>query len=364
MKIKDIAFFLEEYAPLSLQESYDNSGLLIGSHDNIITKALITLDVTDAVMDEAIAEKCDLIIAHHPLIFKGIKSLTGNNYVEKLIVKAIKNDIFIYAIHTNLDNLRNGVNGILAEKLGLANAKILSVNNKGLKKLVTFCPVDHADKVRNAMFGAGAGHIGNYDNCSYHVSGEGTFRGMEGSDPFVGKTGDLHFEKELRIETIVPDFNMGKVVHAMLTAHPYEEVAYDIYSLDNPDVRIGAGMIGDLQEETDPVAFLTHVKSVLNSKTIRHSPYIDRKIKKVAICGGSGSFLIHKAFNAGADIFITGDITYHDFFNYNGRMIIADAGHYETEQFTKELLHTVLKENFPTFALLISRTVTNPVNVI
>jgi len=364
MKIKDITTFLEEYAPLSLQEPYDNSGLLIGTESQTISKALITLDVTDAVMDEAITEKCNLIIAHHPLIFKDIKSLTGKNYVEKLIVKAIKNDISIYAIHTNLDNVWKGVNGMLAEKLGLTNTKILSVNDKGLKKLVTFCPVEHANKVRKAMFDAGAGYIGNYDNCSYNITGEGTFRGMEGTEPFVGKKGALHFEKEIRIETIVPDYKTGKVIQAMLAAHPYEEVAYDIYSLDNSDARIGAGMIGELQKETDPVTFLKHIKSILNSKIIKHSPPVDRKIKRIAICGGSGSFLIHRAFSAGADIFITGDVKYHDFFEYNGQMIIADAGHYETEQFTKELLHTVLKEKFPTFALLISQAVTNPVNII
>ncbi len=364
MKLKDITNFLEDYAPLSLQESYDNSGLLIGLPEAEINKAIITLDITNEVIDEAIDSKCELVIAHHPLIFKGLKSLTGKNYVEKLVVKAIKNDIAIYAIHTNLDNIQDGVNSILAEKLGLKNTSILVSSNNGFKKLVTFCPVKHAEKVREAMFNAGAGHIGNYDSCSYNLIGEGSFRGLEGADPFVGIKGEIHFEKEIRIETIVPDFKIGKVIQAMKTAHPYEEVAYDVYPLDNKNTAIGAGMIGELATEMQAKDFLLHLKKILNCKVIRFNSLIDRKIKKVAICGGSGSFLIESAFRSGADIFVTGDVKYHDFFDHQGKMIIADAGHYETEQFTKELLHAILKENFPNFALLISSTVTNPVNVL
>ena len=364
MKLKDITKFLEDYAPLSLQESYDNSGLLLGLPEAEINKAIITLDITNEVIDEAIDSKCELIIAHHPLIFKGLKSLTGKTYVEKLVVKAIKNDIAIYAIHTNLDNIQDGVNGILAEKLGLKNTSILVSSNNGFKKLVTFCPVKHAEKVREAMFNVGAGHIGNYDSCSYNLMGEGSFRGLEGANPYVGSKGEIHFEKEIRIETIVPDFKIGKVIHAMKAAHPYEEVAYDVYPLDNKNTAIGAGMIGELVTEMQAKDFLLHLKEMLNCNVIRFNSLIDRKIKKVAICGGSGSFLIESAYRSGADIFVTGDVKYHDFFDHQGKMIIADAVHYETEQFTKELLHAILKENFPNFALLISSTVTNPVNVL
>lgn len=364
MKLKDISTCLEKYAPLSLQETYDNSGLLIGSYDQVINKTLIALDVTEAVLNEAIENKCELIVAHHPLIFKGIKSLTGKNYVEKLIIKAIKNNIAIYAIHTNLDNVKNGVNGILADKLSLKKIKILSIKGNVLKKLVTFCPVDHAEKVRNAMFNAGAGHIGNYDSCSYNLYGEGSFRALAGTKPFVGKKGEVHFEKETRIETIIPEYNIVAIINALLEAHPYEEVAYDIYPLDNTNKEVGAGMIGEISNETEPMEFLKQLKSTLNCDAIRHNSFINRKIKKVAICGGSGSFLINQAFRAGADIFITGDVKYHDFFELDGKMVIADAGHYETEQFTKELIHSVLKENFPNFALLISQVVTNPVKII
>lgn len=364
MKLKDITNYLEVYAPLKLQEAYDNSGLLIGSVDQEINKAMITLDVTDDVLQEAITKRCEFIIAHHPLIFKGLKSLTGKNYVEKLVVKAIKNNIAIYAIHTNLDNVRNGVNGILAEKLGLINTRILEAKRGSLKKLVTFCPVQQTDTVRDAMFNAGAGHIGEYDSCSFNLEGEGTFKALKGAEPFVGQKGELHFEKETRIETIVPEFRLNDVINAMLAAHPYEEVAYDIYPLGNANLTTGAGMIGELPKEMDAKEFLLSLKETLNSKVIKYNSSIDRKIKKVAICGGSGSFLIDSAFRSGSDLFITGDVKYHDFFEHQEKMIIADAGHYETEQFTKELLYAILKEKFPNFALLISSTVTNPVNVL
>lgn len=363
MIIKEICRLLEKQASLSLQESYDNSGLLIGNYNSEVNKALITLDVTEDVLAEAIRENCNLVISHHPVIFKGIKKLTGSSLTEKLITIAIKNDIAIYAIHTNLDNVNTGVNAILAEKLGLKNLKILSPRYGNLKKLVTFCPTDHADKVRKAIFEAGAGQIGDYDSCSYNIEGKGSFRGLDGTNPFVGKKGEIHFEEELRIETIVPDFLIKQVLTAMINAHPYEEVAYDIYPLDNANENTGAGMIGELKHEMHGTDFLTHVKKVLGSKALRHSQVTDGKIKKVAICGGSGSFLIDKAFNAGAKAFITGDVKYHDFFEYHGQMTIIDAGHYETEQFTKELIHSFLKEKIPTFALLISRVDTNPVNV-
>lgn len=363
MLIKEICQILEANAPLSLQESYDNSGLLIGSAYAEIECALITLDVTEAVLEEAIKENCQLVIAHHPLIFKGIKKLTGSTLTEKLITKAIKNDIAIYAMHTNLDNVASGVNAMLAEKLGLVNNKILSPVKGKLKKVVTFCPTNHTDTVREAMFHAGAGHIGDYDSCSYNIAGKGSFRALEGTNPYVGKKGEIHFEEEMRIETIVPDFLVKKVLSAMLDAHPYEEVAYDIYPLDNENLETGAGMIGELKEETNGVDFLTHVKKVLGAAALKHSPLIDKAIKRVAFCGGSGAFLIHKAYQSGADAFITGDVKYHDFFDYHGQMTIIDAGHYETEQFTKELILSILKEKIPTFALLISRVNTNPVNV-
>ena len=362
MKIAQITAALEEIAPLNLQESYDNSGLLIGSNDQLINKALITLDVTEAVIDEAISKNCELIIAHHPMIFKGIKKLTGGNLTERLIVKAIKNDIAVYAIHTNLDNVSQGVNKKLAEKLGIHNLQILQTGKSELKKLHVFSPLAHFEKVRTAMFEAGAGHIGNYSDCSFNTAGSGSFKALSGSDPFVGEQGKLHEEEEIRIETIVAAYRVSAVVKAMIKAHPYEEVAYDIYPLSNSDPTTGAGMIGELKQEEAASVFLKKVKQSLGTPYLRHNPFIQRQVKKVAICGGSGSFLIDAAYRAGADIFITGDIKYHDFFEYQDEMTIVDAGHFETEQFTKDLLYDILKEKFPNFALQISGIETNPVS--
>lgn len=361
MKIREIISFFEEKAPAELQESYDNSGLLVGEPNNEISKALISLDVTNEILDEAINQKCNLIISHHPLIFKAIKKLTGGNLTERLIVKAIKNDIAIYAIHTNLDNVSNGVNSILAKKLGINNPEILLPSNSRLNKIVCFCPISHADKVKQSMFNAGAGKIGNYDNCSFNIEGTGSFRALEYANPFVGNIGKTHYEKEIRIETIVPDFKTSGVIKSMIIAHPYEEVAYDIYQLENKSTLTGAGMIGELNEEMEIIDFLHLVKNKLNAQFIKHNKLLKRKVKKIAICGGSGSFLINTAHRKNADIYITGDIKYHEFFEHQGEMTIVDAGHYETEQFTKELIHSFLNEKFPNFAVQISETITNPV---
>ena len=362
MLLNTITKELESIAPLDLQESYDNSGLLIGKTDLEISAVLITLDITEEILQEAISKKCNLIIAHHPLIFKGLKSLTGRNSIERIVENAIKNDIAIYAIHTNLDNVNNGVNDILSQKLGLMNTQILSVKTGLLRKLVTFCPIDHAEKVRESIFKAGAGQIGNYDSCSFNASGEGTFRGSENSNPFIGEKGKLHFEKEIRIETIYPVYNEKAILTALLEAHPYEEVAYDIYPLANNFNQVGAGMIGELKTMVDEEEFLHQVKKITGSGCIRHSALTGKKIGKVAICGGSGSFLISQALKQNADIFITGDVKYHDFFNGEGKMLIADVGHFESEQFAKELIYSILMKKFPTFAVQISETNTNPVN--
>ena len=362
MKIKQITSFLEEFAPLAMQESYDNAGLLIGYPDEEINSALITLDVTDEILNEATANGHKLIIAHHPVIFKGLKKLTGSNLTEKLVIKAIKNNIAVYAIHTNLDNMFKGVNARLAEKLGLINLKILQPGGSDLKKIVVFCPVKYADSVRNAMFNAGAGHIGKYDNCSYNTNGEGTFRALEGANPFVGETGKTHVENEIKIETVVPSFKLNGVVKAMLAAHPYEEVAYDIFTLSNKQTATGAGMIGELKKEMPVVDYLKKIKKSLNAEALKYNHPIGRPVKKVAFCGGSGSFLIETAFKAGADLFISADLKYHDFFEHLNQMTIVDAGHYETEQFTKELLYEIITEKFTNFALQISETTTNPVS--
>jgi len=362
MTIKELTQKIEALAPLSLQESYDNAGLIIGEHNTKIEGALITLDVTEEVMQEAIEKGCNLIIAHHPLIFKGIKKLNSKNMVERLIVQAIKSDIAIYAAHTNLDNVHLGVNAMVAEKLGLINTSILAPKDQILKKLVTFCPIDYAEKVRTAIFKAGAGHVGNYDSCSFNAVGEGTFKANQGTDPFVGEVGDLHTEKEIRIESVFPVYLKNQIVSAMLEAHPYEEVAYDIYSIENSYNNVGAGMVGGLENPEDTMEFIARIKKVFGTGCIRHTKIVKERISKVALCGGSGSFLLQDAIASGADIFITGDMKYHEFFEADDKIIVADVGHYESEQFTKELLMNFINKNNTTFAVRNSEVNTNPIS--
>ena len=362
MKIKDITNYLEKIAPLSYQESYDNSGLITGNKENELTGVLITLDTIEEVIEEAVEKGTNLIISHHPVIFKGLKKITGRNYVERSIIKAIKNDIAVYAIHTNLDNVHTGVNAMLCEKLNLQNCKILKPVKNELRKLVTFIPEDRTEQVRKAIFEAGAGHIGNYDNCSFTVSGSGTFKAGENTDPYVGKKNQIHFENENRIETIYPKHLEYKIIDALLKSHPYEEVAYDIYPLENVYDKVGAGMTGELEEATDALTFLKQMKNILKTKMIKHTKLSDKPIKKVALCGGAGSFLLYEAIKQKADIFISGDFKYHDFFDADNKIIIADPGHYETEQYTKELIYDILKKNFNNFACFLSEINTNPIN--
>ncbi|HBX50489.1 MAG: Nif3-like dinuclear metal center hexameric protein [Bacteroidetes bacterium RIFOXYA12_FULL_35_11] len=362
MKIKEITKLFESVAPLSYQESYDNCGLQIGNPDAEIKAVLLTIDVTEEVVDEAISIGANLIIAHHPLIFAPLKKITGANYVERSILKAIKNDIAIYAAHTNFDSITGGVNSKICEKLELKNCSILSPVSGELKKLVFFVPVDYAQKVREAIFTAGAGQIGNYDMCSFNIEGNGTFRAGAGAEPFTGKIGMLHSEAETRVETIFPKAIQGAVLNALLHSHPYEEVAYDIYPLDNKYKKIGMGMIGKLEQETDTRVFLEKLKNVFLIKSLKHSAIHKKTINKIAVCGGSGSFLIKQAISANADIFITGDVKYHNFFDAENKIIIVDAGHFETEQFTKEIFYDLLIKNFNTFAVHFSEKNINPIN--
>ena len=362
MQLKDIIHCIETIAPLPLQESYDNSGLLTGHPSDTVKSALITLDVTEAVIDEAIKGGFDLIIAHHPLIFKPLKKINGYNEVERCVIKSIKNNIALYAAHTNLDNSDAGVNARLCSEIGLSRTSILSPIAGNLRKLVIFVPESHAEKVQQAIFSAGAGHIGKYDSCSFNVSGKGTFRALEGADPFVGNIGAMHTESEIRIETIVPVWLENKVLSAAKEVHPYEEVAWDSYPLTNQALNTGSGMLGFFDEPLTESAFINLLKEKLNVPVIKCSPFTNRKINKVAVCGGSGNFLIGDAIKAGAEVFVTGELKYHDYFLAEGRILLVEAGHYETEQFTKELLYQIVKEKFPTFALQISMINTNPVN--
>lgn len=362
MLLKQITQYIESVAPLAFQESYDNAGLIIGNPNDEISGALISLDITEDVLDEAILKELNLVICHHPIVFSGIKKLNGKNYIERCVAKAIKNDIAIYAAHTNLDSVFGGVNSKICEKLELQHCRILAPTSNFLKKLVTFVPTEQAEQVRLALFEAGAGHIGNYDSCSFNLGGDGTFRGNDQTNPFVGKRNQLHTEKEIRIETIFPKHIQSKVIQALLKAHPYEEVAYDIYSLDNDFSQAGIGMIGELSAPMDELDFLRKIKETFHCQVVKHTELLGKPIKKVAVCGGSGSSFLNKAIAEKADIFISGDFKYHQFFDAEKQIIVADIGHYESEQFTKEVFYELLTKNFPRFALHLSAINTNPVS--
>ncbi len=361
MSVDEIISVIEDFAPLSLQEPYDNAGLLVGEREQVVEGALLCLDVTEEVIDEAIRKGAGLVIAHHPVIFGGLKKLTGSNFTERVVLKAVRGNISIYAAHTNIDSVWGGVNSRISAKLGLKNPEILSPADGILRKLVVFVPKDHAAKVRESVFKAGAGHIGEYDNCSFNLEGEGSFRGSEDSDPFAGKKGDIHFEKEIRVETIFPGFLEKRIIESMIRAHPYEEVAYDIYPLKNRWDRAGMGMAGDLERDTDAVEFLNKLKGIFGVKTIRHSKLPQKQIKRVALCGGSGSSLIDAARKSGADIYVSGEFRYHDYFEAGEGMMIADIGHYESERFTIEIFYELLTKKFPNFAVHFSDANTNPI---
>ena len=361
MKIVDLIAVIEKYAAPELQEDYDNAGLITGNQYWDCQAVLCTLDVTMETVREAKECNCNLIIAHHPIIFRGLKRINGNTYVEQVVIEAIKNDIGIYAAHTNLDNILLGVNGMMAKKLGLGNISVLQPKHKMLRRLITFAPIDKAEQVRNGVFAAGAGHIGKYSECSFNSNGTGTFKANEGADPYVGEIGERHHESETKIEIVYPFYLENQVVKALKHHHPYEEVAYDIFSMDNVHFGIGAGIIGELNQPKDEKDFLKFIKETFMAEGIRHTDLLGKPIKKVAVCGGAGSFLIKKAAQMGADIYITADVKYHEFFDAQGKLVVADIGHYESEQFTVELIHDLLVEKFPTFAVLKTRVNTNPV---
>ena len=362
MKIQDITSFLENIAPGHLQESYDNTGLITGDPQWECTGVLTSLDATEAVVAEAIEKKCNLIVAHHPIIFSGLKKITGRNYVEKTVIAAIKNDIAIYAIHTNLDNLIMGVNGKIADVLGLVNRQILQPKKGLVRKLSVFVPEEHAEKVRQAIFEQGGGQIGNYSECSFNTTGEGTFKAGAGANPFVGKIGERHTEKEVRVELVFQHWNESAIIKAMLQAHPYEEVAYDISTLDNKYAAIGSGLVGDLTEPLQELDLLEKIKQVFKLQVVKHTGLTGKMVKKVALCGGAGSFLIKAAAASGADFYITSDIKYHEFFDAENKLVIADIGHYESEQYTIDLLFDILKEKFTNFAVQKTGVKTNPVH--
>ena len=361
MKIKEITDYLEGLAPLSTQEDYDNCGLLVGSHNDSVSSILICLDSTPEIVDEAIEKGCDMIIAHHPIIFKGLKKLNGKNYIEQTVIKCIKHGIALYAIHTNLDNYLHGVNRDIGIRLGLENLKILRPKQNGLFKLVVYTPVEAEENLITALFNAGAGNIGNYSECSFSTEGIGTFKPNEGSNPFSGDIGNRSSDKERKLEFLVEHSILDKVLAVMNDFHPYEEVAHDIIQLGNKNQHLGSGMIGELSVPLDEMDFLKKVKNTFGCGAIRYTELKGGKIKKVAFCGGSGSFLLQDAIRQGADIFITGDFKYHEFFDADKQLVIADIGHFESEQYTSHRLERILTKKFTKFAVHLTKENTNPI---
>ncbi|CAL2085568.1 Nif3-like dinuclear metal center hexameric protein [Tenacibaculum sp. 190524A02b] len=364
MKIREITNYIEKLAPLPYAEDFDNVGLLIGEYTTQVTGVLVTLDTLEKTIDEAIEKNCNLIISFHPIIFSGLKKLNGNNYVERVVLKAIQNNIAIYATHTALDNVKNGVSAKMSEILGLQNLKTLIPKKGIIKKLTTYVPTSKANTLRNVLFDAGAGNIGNYDNCSFNIVGKGSYRGNENSNPTIGKKGDLMFEEETCISITFDGYLESKIVATLLKEHPYEEVAYEIVTLNNANQNVGMGMIGELESSLDEISFLKLVKKVFKTDCVRHSEFINKPIKKVAVLGGSGSFAINNAIKSNADAYISADFKYHEFFKAEGKILLADVGHYESEQFTKNLLVDYLSKKFSTFAIILSEESTNPIHYI
>ena len=362
MKVKQITDFLEGLAPISSQESYDNSGLIVGDPNMEITKALVCLDCTELIIDEAVKTGCNLVIAHHPIIFKGLRKIIGQDYVSRTVIKAIKNEITIYAAHTNFDNYRYGVNFEIGERLALKNLVILSPKNEVLTKLICYVPTDKTEEVARSMFNAGAGSIGDYSECSFKTLGEGTFKPGINANPVTGSAGEQSKVEEHKLEVIVSNHKLKSVLKAMRSAHPYEEVAHEMHSILNDNQTEGSGMIGDLDNAMDEMSFLEFVKETFNCGVIRHTDLMGKKVQRIAFCGGAGGFLLNEAKRKGADVFISSDFKYHDFFDAENDMIIADIGHFESEQFTSQRIASILTKKFPKFALHLTEVNTNPIN--
>lgn len=361
MIIKQVIDTLEELAPLNYAEDFDNVGLLVGNANNEVKGILVTLDTLENVVDEAIAKKCNLIVSFHPIIFGGLKKITGANYVQRVVIKAIQHDIAIYSMHTALDNNNKGVNAKICEILGLQNTSILIPQTGTIKKLTTYVPQAHAEALKTALFNAGAGNIGNYSNCSFTMDGTGSYQANTGANPYMGKIGETHYESESQISLTYAKANEQKVLAALFSNHPYEEVAYEVQTLENKNQNIGMGMVGNLEKSMAEEEFFDFLKEKMNVSCIRHSNFLDKKITKVAVLGGSGSFAISAAMSANADVFVTSDLKYHQFYEAEGKILLADIGHYETEQFTKNLLVDYLTKKIPNFAISLSESKTNPI---
>lgn len=361
MQVQEIITLIEKHAPLSLQEDYDNAGLICGNFSNEVKAILLCTDITEEVIDEAIANGCNLIISHHPLIFQGLKNLLPDSYIKRCVLKAIRHELNLYAAHTNLDAVLEGVSGRMADKLGLIRQRILKPEGR-LFSLSFYTPEAEAERVREAVLNTGAGHIGQYSRCSYNSCGEGTFFPEETTHPFCGEKGKLHTEKEIKTEIRVPEYLLSESIRALKAAHPYEEPVWNVLCMNNTNPISGFGIVGELPERINPAEFLACLKTTFQCGCIRHTALCKSSIQKVALCGGSGAFLIRQAIAAKADIYISGDFKYHDFFQAENRIILADIGHYESEQYTKEIFYELVTKKISKFAVQFSKVNTNPIN--
>ena len=361
MKINQIIKILEDWAPLSYAEEFDNVGLLVGDKSRTYTAALITHDVSLAVVEEAIKTNCNLIICFHPILFKGLKSITGKNYVEKTVLKAIENKIAIYALHTALDNHKEGISYHLGKLINLKEQEILIPQKNSLFHLTTYVPLEAKEAVLTALHEAGAGSIGSYSHCSFNITGQGRFKPGQDSNPAVGKKEQFTKVEESQLAVVVPKHAKNRVLKALEKSHPYEAVAYELVALENQHPDVGLGSIGKLEKPLKRDDFLHHLKNSLNIPYLRHSEILNKEIKTVAVLGGSGSFCIDAAKAKGADALVTADLKYHDFFRAEKQLLLVDAGHYETEQFTKRIIHEYLTKKIPNFAFTLSQLNTNPV---
>lgn len=362
MTIKDVISKIEKRISISQAEDFDNVGLLCGLPERNVSGILVCHDALENVVEEAIVKNCNLIVCFHPIIFSGLKSLTGKNYVERAVLKAIENKIAIYAIHTAWDNDFFGVNAGICNHLGLKNLNILQPKKNNLKQLNVYVPKDHSENLKEALFDAKAGNIGFYDECSFTTEGSGTFRPIAGSKPFSGEQNVRENADEVMISVIFESFKQNQIVSEMKSAHPYEEVAHQIISLDNENQYSGLGMFGEFETEMDEAEFLKFVKDKFNLEIIKHSDFTGKKIKRVGVLGGSGASGIKSALAKKCDAYLTGDLKYHDYFLAESKMLLCDIGHYESEQFVGEQLFEILSQNFSTFAVLKSSEKTNPVN--
>ena len=360
--IQQLTDFLATLAPPAYQEGYDNAGLIVGHPATEITGALLSLDCTEEVVEEAVRRGCNVVVAHHPIVFKGLKRLNGKNYVERTVIAAIRANVALYAIHTNLDHVAHGVNAMIAERLGLANVRVLAPKRQLLMKLTFFVPIADTQVVLDAVFAAGAGQVGNYSECSFQSVGEGTFKPGNGTNPHLGQAGTLERVAEQRVEVLFPAHLEANIMRALRQAHPYEEVAHYLHLLENENQEVGAGAIGELPVPLPAAEFLGYLKEKMEVSVIKYTATTQPLIRRVAVCGGAGSFLLPQALGAGADAFVTADFKYHEFFDAENKVMICDIGHYESEVFTKQLLFNHISKKFDNFALYLSEVNTNPVS--